>query len=256
MLKDTFFASRLLKKVQMSLDSARDRERAERQDGVTHPSTGYPPRGTPRRWVGGVLSAYAAAPRECRVPIAGLVSADGAFFSSLLEGGLRAAIEELKAALCLEIDRQREETLGIAQRILQNPELGFKEVATARLVADRFRALDIPCRTGARHHGGEGSPGHGQARPPVAVLGELDSVLVYDHPHANRETGAAHACGHNVQIATLLAVAGALRASKALPGLSGRVVLFAVPAEDTWRSSTAWPWPGRASSSSWAGSQS
>jgi amidohydrolase len=140
--------------------------------------------------------------------------------------------EDLKAALCLEIDRQREETLGIAQRILRNPELGFKEVATARLVADRFRALDIPHRTGLAITGVKGVLDTGRAGPTVAVLGELDSVLVYDHPQANRETGAAHACGHNVQIATLLAVAGALRASNALAGLSGRVVLFAVPAEE------------------------
>jgi amidohydrolase len=140
--------------------------------------------------------------------------------------------EELKATIRLEIDRQREETLGIAQRILRNPELGFKEVATARLVADRLRFLDIPCRTGLAITGVKGVLDTGRPGPTVAVLGELDSVLVYDHPHANRETGAAHACGHNVQIATLLAVAGALRASNALAGLSGRVVLFAVPAEE------------------------
>jgi amidohydrolase len=140
--------------------------------------------------------------------------------------------EDLKAALCAEIERQRDETLGIAQRILRNPELGFKEVATARLVADRFRSLDIPCRTGLALTGVKGVLDTGRPGPTVAVLGELDSVLVYDHPHANRETGAAHACGHNVQIATMLAVAGALRASNASAGLSGRVVLFAVPAEE------------------------
>jgi len=40
---------RLLKKTQM-------------QGGATHPLDGYPPRGTHRRWVGGVLGLYAAAP--------------------------------------------------------------------------------------------------------------------------------------------------------------------------------------------------
>jgi hypothetical protein len=45
---------RLLKKVQMSLDVARDREPAERQGGVTHPFGWVP--GEAR----GVLSAYAA----------------------------------------------------------------------------------------------------------------------------------------------------------------------------------------------------
>ncbi len=53
MLKNPF-APRLLKKVQMSLDFARDREPAERLGDVTHPADGYPgpvrrTSGTPQR---------------------------------------------------------------------------------------------------------------------------------------------------------------------------------------------------------------
>ena len=49
---------------------------------------------------------------------------------------------------------------------------------------------------------------------------------------ADPETGAAHACGHNAQVAGLLGAAMGLLDAKALDHLAGRVVFFAVPAEE------------------------
>ena len=66
----------------------------------------------------------------------------------------------------------------------------------------------------------------------MAYLGELDSVLVRNHPDADQVTGAAHACGHNAQIAALLAMAYGFADSGVLKELSGTVVLMAVPAEE------------------------
>lgn len=140
--------------------------------------------------------------------------------------------EKLKEAICDKIDRGRSETEATASRILQKPELGFKEFATAQLVAEKFESLQIPHRTGLGITGVKGILDTGRPGPTVAILGELDSVIVYDHPHANPETGAAHACGHNAQIAMLLAIAEALHATEAISALSGRIVLFAVPAEE------------------------
>ena len=42
------------------------------------------------------------------------------------------------------------------------------------------------------------------AGPRVAVIGELDAVLSPGHPFADKATGAAHACGHNAQLASML----------------------------------------------------
>ena len=60
---------------------------------------------------------------------------------------------------------------------------------------------------------------------------------------SNPETGAAHACGHNAQVAGLLGAAMGLVDGKALDQLAGRVVFFAVPAEEygdiEWRVSQA-----------------
>jgi amidohydrolase len=66
----------------------------------------------------------------------------------------------------------------------------------------------------------------------VAVLGELDSLAVSDHPHADPTTGAAHACGHNAQIAMMLGVAAGLVDAGIAPHLAGDAVFFAVPAEE------------------------
>jgi amidohydrolase len=63
-------------------------------------------------------------------------------------------------------------------------------------------------------------------------MGELDSLKVLDHPHADPTTAAAHACGHHCQIAMMLAVGIGLKEAGVLPELAGRVALLAVPAEE------------------------
>ena len=68
--------------------------------------------------------------------------------------------------------------------------------------------------------------------PTVGVFGELDSLIVPDHPFADPQTGAAHACGHHTQIGSLLAVAIGLQAPDVLENLAGRVALLAVPSEE------------------------
>lgn len=76
----------------------------------------------------------------------------------------------------------------------------------------------------ARLIGGEG--------PTVAIIGELDAIIVPDHPDADSATGAVHACGHNCQIAAMLGAGVGLLNSGVMEKLPGAVVLFAVPAEE------------------------
>jgi F0F1-type ATP synthase gamma subunit len=72
----------------------------------------------------------------------------------------------------------------------------------------------------------------GRQGPKVAVLGELDSVVCFDAPDANPETGAAHQCGHHVQLGVMLATAVGLVSSGVAPELAGKVVFMGVPAEE------------------------
>ena len=66
----------------------------------------------------------------------------------------------------------------------------------------------------------------------MALIGELDGLVVAGHPERDPMTGAAHACGHNAQVAAMLGAAMGLLDADAFAHLAGRVVFFAVPAEE------------------------
>jgi amidohydrolase len=140
---------------------------------------------------------------------------------------------ELKQRVHEAIDRRSEEIIGLGERIRRHPELGFKEVRTARLVAETLAGLGLVPRSGLAMTGvradATGRAGDG---PTFAVLGELDALVVDGHPERDPQTGAAHACGHNAQVAGLLGAAMGLIDAGAFDHLTGRVVFFAVPAEE------------------------
>jgi amidohydrolase len=138
----------------------------------------------------------------------------------------------LKAEVCAAIDRRADELIRVADDIYRHPELGFKEFRTAGIVSGFFERLGLPHRGGLAITGVKARLAGGAAGPSVAVLGELDSLAVGDHPHADPTTGAAHACGHNAQIAMMLGVAAGLVDAGVAPHLAGGVVFFAVPAEE------------------------
>ncbi len=58
-------------------------------------------------------------------------------------------------------------------------------------------------------------------------MGELDAVVCPGHPFADPLTGAAHACGHNGQVASMLGVASALMTTGAIRFLGGKQELLA-----------------------------
>ena len=116
--------------------------------------------------------------------------------------------QELKARVEAEIDRQGQQLIATTKTILNNPEPGFREVKTARTVAENFQSMGIPYEDGIGITGLKGMLRGGASGPTVAVMGELDSLKVLGHPHADPETTAAHACGHHCQIGMMLAVAG------------------------------------------------
>jgi amidohydrolase len=149
----------------------------------------------------------------------------------------------LKAAVWDAIERDGAATTAFGADIFAHPELGFCEERTATQVAQALRDLGLPvteglARTGVRAELRGAKPG-----PTLCILGELDALPVPGHPHADPQTAAAHACGHNAQLAHLVAVARAMCTTGAIEQLAGRIVLLAVPAEEyvdlEWRSALA-----------------
>ncbi len=138
----------------------------------------------------------------------------------------------MKEAVCQAIDRRRDEIVGAGEAIMDQPELGFKEWQTADKVCAVFSHLGLSFENQLALTGVKARLNGGGDGPTVALMGELDALVVPDHPRANRQTGAAHACGHNAQIAGLLGAAYGLVESGVADALGGNVVFFAVPAEE------------------------
>lgn len=140
--------------------------------------------------------------------------------------------EELKSQVCQTIDAQSSRIIGLAKEIQKNPELGYKEYKTAALTGGFLKELGLSCREGLAITGVRATLEGGRPGPNVAVLGELDAVICPDSPDADPQTGAAHTCGHFLQIAAMAGVALGLVESGIAKSLAGRVSFMAVPAEE------------------------
>lgn len=140
--------------------------------------------------------------------------------------------EGLKRKVCEEIDRRRNDMIHIAQEMLRHPELGYRESRTAGLVKEELGKLHLSIRDGLALTGVEGTfPGKAPG-PTVVVMGELDSVMEKKSPLADPVTGAAHLCGHHIQVASMLGAAMGLVGADAGSHLSGRVKFLGCPAEE------------------------
>lgn len=137
---------------------------------------------------------------------------------------------ELKKIVSEAIDASQDKIIAIAEKILKNPEMGYKEFKTSALVKETFSELGIAYRDGLAITGVKGRMKGKKSDVTVCVMGELDAVISKTNPDANPETGAAHACGHNGQIANMLGAAFGLK--EISQELFGDVCFFAVPAEE------------------------
>ena len=143
------------------------------------------------------------------------------------------SIAELKQKACETIEARRDELIGISKDILANPESGFNEQKTTRLVSSKFDEMGIGHQKGLALTGVKGRiAGGAGSGPRLAIIGELDSLIVQEHPSADPDTGAAHSCGHHCQIGMMLGASMGLLTPEVLAQLSGEVVPFAVPAEE------------------------
>ena len=140
--------------------------------------------------------------------------------------------EELKHAVCEAIDRRGDRIIGLGESIMDQPELGFKERRTAQKVGEVFAELGLEHQDGLALTGVKARLEGRPSGPTLALMGELDALIVPDHPRADATTGAAHACGHNAQIAGLVGAAYGLVEAGVAAELSGAVAFFAVPAEE------------------------
>lgn len=130
------------------------------------------------------------------------------------------------------VDKHRQLILDAERYIWKNPETGYKEFKTTSYLKEKYEELGYTLVCPDNITGFYTVIDTGREGPTLLILGELDSVICNGHPECDPETGAVHACGHNAQSAALLGIAAALKEPGMLDGLSGKIKLCAVPAEE------------------------
>lgn len=138
----------------------------------------------------------------------------------------------LKSLFSSTVNKRSDELERIARDILDHPESGYREVRTSKLVANWFRENGFEVQTGIAKTAVIATLDTGKPGPHISVMGELDSLIVPGHAHADSETGAAHACGHHAQIGSMLTVAAGLVEPSVKTGLVGKISFMATPAEE------------------------
>ncbi|MBT3996428.1 MAG: amidohydrolase [Chloroflexi bacterium] len=130
------------------------------------------------------------------------------------------------------IDEQANALIGLSKDVWDHPESGFREHRTAKLTSEFMRSIELAPRENIAITGVVAKLDTGRPGPHIAVMGELDSLIVPEHRNADPDTGAAHVCGHNIQIGNMLAAAVGLSQPDVLSALSGSISFMAVPAEE------------------------
>jgi amidohydrolase len=141
-------------------------------------------------------------------------------------------MEELKKKIIHKIDENRERIIEIAKKIYENPELGYKESFATDIVTEELEHIGLKTKKNIAVTGCRARVNEDKSGPAVAVMGELDAVISWEHPNCNKETGAVHACGHNNQVAAMLGAAIGIMETGAFKNLDGPVDFIGVPAEE------------------------
>ncbi len=126
------------------------------------------------------------------------------------------------------------ELTALRQDIHAHPELGYKEVRTAGIVAAWLKALPgMQVRTGVAGTGVVATLAPSHSGPCIALRAEMDALPMNDgcgRPHASKHPGVAHTCGHDGHTACLLGAARLL--AEAPDELAGPVRFIFQPAEE------------------------
>jgi amidohydrolase len=94
--------------------------------------------------------------------------------------------------------------------IHMNPELGFEEVETSRLIAGYLEKFGLQVKTGMAKTGVIGLLKGGKPGKTVAIRADMDALPMEEAnqvPYRSKVKGKMHACGHDAHVTILLGVA-------------------------------------------------
>lgn len=156
------------------------------------------------------------------------------FFSTALPADMSREIDVATTKIMPKLIEWR-------RHIHQHPELGNREVKTAKFIEDHLRRLGLEVRTGVAKTGVVGILKGSQPGPVIGLRADIDGLPVTERnslPYASKEigeyngqkVGVMHACGHDTHIAMLMGAAEVLVGMK--DKIKGTVVFIFQPAEE------------------------
>lgn len=127
-----------------------------------------------------------------------------------------------------------DDLIAIRRDLHIHPELGFQEIRTAGIVADRLNSLGYEVVAGVGKTGVVGLLQGGQPGERTVLLRfDMDALPIdeaNDVPYRSQVSGVMHACGHDAHVAIGLGVAHVLAQHR--EQLPGTVKLMFQPAEE------------------------
>jgi amidohydrolase len=157
-------------------------------------------------------------------------------FSIALLLPIHSALPQLNqsAQIAQSADALRPTLVQIRRDLHMHPELANREERTARVVADKLRALGIDeIKTNVAHHGVVALLKGAKTGPVVALRADMDALPInetIDVPYKSVVSGVKHACGHDAHTTIALGVAEVL--SKMRDQIHGSVKFLFQPAEE------------------------
>jgi amidohydrolase len=148
---------------------------------------------------------------------------------------------QLKQKIDAAINKIEPQSIAWRQEIHKHPELGNREVNTAKMVAAHLRKLGLEVKEGVAKTGVVAVLQGGKPGPCIALRADMDALPVTERvniPYASKDkttyngeqVGVMHACGHDTHVAILMSVAEVLAGVK--NELKGSVKFIFQPAEE------------------------
>ena len=126
------------------------------------------------------------------------------------------------------------ECILIRRQIHSNPELGFEEIETAKLICSKLDEYGISYQSGIGKTGIVGLiKGKNPDKKTIALRADMDALPILeknDCDYKSKHEGIMHACGHDAHIAYLLGAAKILNSLK--ENFEGSIKLIFQPSEE------------------------
>ncbi len=135
------------------------------------------------------------------------------------------------------IDEHKDELIGLASNIWENPEMGWHETKAVNWTAEVLKNNGFDVEIGAYSMPTAIRATWGSGHPVVGFTGEYDCLpgLSQDHVSYRKpivENGIGHGCGHNLLGTGVVGAVIGLKAAMEESKLPGTIIFYGTPAEE------------------------